>query len=440
MLHESPNRQITKLSNQMDVFEKLMKDGGPLGRHMEKAHGYFAFPKLEGELGNRMLFRGKEKIIWSLNNYLGLVNHPETRKADMKAAARWGMGYPMGARMMSGNTTQHEELEKVIAEFVKREDAMLLNFGYQGIMSCIDALVNRRDVIVYDAESHACIVDGIRLHLGYSYAYKHNNIEDCEKQLQRAEIMARKNGGGILIITEGVFGMSGNQGKLKEIVSLKSKYEFRLLIDDAHGFGAMGPTGAGADEEQNCQDGVDLYFSTFVKSMGSIGAFIAGPKKIMTYLRYNVRSQIFAKSLPMIVVEGMMKRMEMLKTMPELREKLWHNVNRLQKGLRDKGFDIGSTNSPVTPVFMKGDLPEATGMVMDMRENYHIFCSVVVFPVIPKGQIIYRLIPTSVHTDEDTDITLKAFEETKKKLDAGEYRAEDIPDMADTGKGMLGEM
>lgn len=440
MLHESPNHQITKLSNQMDVFEKLMKDGGPLGRHMEKAHGYFAFPKLEGELGNRMLFRGKEKIIWSLNNYLGLVNHPETRKADMKAAARWGMGYPMGARMMSGNTTQHEELEKVIAEFVKREDAMLLNFGYQGIMSCIDALVNRRDVIVYDAESHACIVDGIRLHLGYSYAYKHNNIEDCEKQLQRAEIMARKNGGGILIITEGVFGMSGNQGKLKEIVSLKSKYEFRLLIDDAHGFGAMGPTGAGADEEQNCQDGVDLYFSTFVKSMGSIGAFIAGPKKIMTYLRYNVRSQIFAKSLPMIVVEGMMKRMEMLKTMPELREKLWHNVNRLQKGLRDKGFDIGSTNSPVTPVFMKGDLPEATGMVMDMRENYHIFCSVVVFPVIPKGQIIYRLIPTSVHTDEDTDITLKAFEETKKKLDAGEYRAEDIPDMADTGKGMLGEM
>lgn len=440
MLHESPNHQITKLSNQMDVFEKLMKDGGPLGRHMEKAHGYFAFPKLEGELGNRMLFRGKEKIIWSLNNYLGLVNHPETRKADMKAAARWGMGYPMGARMMSGNTTQHEELEKVIAEFVKREDAMLLNFGYQGIMSCIDALVKRRDVIVYDAESHACIVDGIRLHLGYSYAYKHNNIEDCEKQLQRAEIMARKNGGGILIITEGVFGMSGNQGKLKEIVSLKSKYEFRLLIDDAHGFGAMGPTGAGADEEQNCQDGVDLYFSTFVKSMGSIGAFIAGPKKIMTYLRYNVRSQIFAKSLPMIVVEGMMKRMEMLKTMPELREKLWHNVNRLQKGLRDKGFDIGSTNSPVTPVFMKGDLPEATGMVMDMRENYHIFCSVVVFPVIPKGQIIYRLIPTSVHTDEDTDITLKAFEETKKKLDAGEYRAEDIPDMADTGKGMLGEM
>jgi glycine C-acetyltransferase len=346
----------------------------------------------------------------------------------------------MGARMMSGNSTQHEELEKIIAAFLKREDAMLLNFGYQGIMSCIDALVNRRDVIVYDGESHACIVDGVRLHMGYSYAYKHNNVEDCEKQLVRAAKMAEKNGGGILVITEGVFGMSGNQGKLKEIVALKQKHNFRLLIDDAHGFGSMGPTGAGADEEQGCQEGVDLYFSTFVKSMGSIGAFITGPKKVMTYLRYNVRSQIFAKSLPMIIVEGMIKRMEMLKTMPELREKLWHNVNRLQNGLRERGFDIGTTNSPVTPVYMKGDVPEATAMVMDLRENYNIFCSIVVYPVIPKGQIIYRLIPTAAHTDEDTDLTLKAFEETKKKLDAGAYTAEDIPDMADAGKGMVGEM
>ena len=422
----------------IDVFEKL--DGGPLGQHVERAHGYFAFPKLEGELGSRMFFRGKEKIVWSLNNYLGLVNHPETRKVDTEAAAKWGMGHPMGARMMSGNSEQHEGLEKIIAEFVKREDAMLLNFGYQGIMSCIDALVNRRDVIVYDGESHACIVDGIRLHMGYSYAYKHNNIEDCEKQLVRAKKMAEKSGGGILVITEGVFGMSGNQGKLKELVALKQKHNFRLLIDDAHGFGSMGPTGAGADEEQGCQDGVDLYFSTFVKSMGSIGAFIAGQKKVMTYLRYNVRSQIFAKSLPMLIVEGMIKRMEMLKTMPELREKLWHNVNKLQKGLKEKGFDIGTTNTPVTPVIMKGDLPQATGMLMDLRENYNIFCSVVVFPVIPKGQIIFRLIPTATHTDEDTDLTLKAFEETKKKLDEGAYNAEEIPDMADAGKGMVGEM
>ncbi len=423
-----------------DVFEKLTKDGGPLGQHVERAHGYFAFPKLEGELGSRMIFRGKEKIVWSLNNYLGLVNHPETRKIDAEAAIKWGMGNPMGARMMSGNSTMHEDLEKVIAEFVSREDAMLLNFGYQGIMSCIDALVNRRDVIVYDGESHACLVDGVRLHMGFSYKYKHNDVEDCEKQLQRAEKMAEKNGGGILLITEGVFGMSGNQGKIKEIVALKKKYNFRILIDDAHGFGSMGATGAGADEQQGCQKDVDLYFSTFVKSMGSIGAFISGPKNIMTYLRYNVRSQIFAKSLPMIIVEGMLKRMEMLKTMPDLRKKLWENVNSLQNGLRNKGFDIGTTNSPVTPVFMKGDLPEATGMVMDMRENYHIFCSVVVFPVIPKGQIIFRLIPTAAHSVEDIQVTLKAFEETKKKLDAGIYRAENIPDMADTGMGQKGEM
>ena len=424
-----------------DLFDKMVKDGGPLGQHVERAHGYFAFPKLEGELGSRMLFRGKEKIVWSLNNYLGLVNHPETRKIDAEAAVKWGMGNPMGSRMMSGNTNMHEELENILAEFVSREDAMLLNFGYQGIMSCIDALVNRRDVIVYDGEAHACLVDGIRLHMGFTYKYKHNDVEDCEKQLQRAVKMTEKSGGGILLVTEGVFGMSGNQGKIKEIVALKKKYDFRLLIDDAHGFGSMGPTGAGADEEQGCQEGVDLYFSTFVKSMGSIGAFISGPKKIMTYLRYNVRSQIFAKSLPLIVVEGMIKRMEMLKTMPELREKLWHNVNKLQNGLREKGFDIGSTNSPVTPVYMKGDLPEATNMVMDIRENYNIFCSVVVFPVIPKGQIIFRLIPTSAHSDEDTEITLKAFEETKKKLDSGAYRAEDIPDMADIdGEGQKGEM
>ncbi|MEO7801586.1 MAG: aminotransferase class I/II-fold pyridoxal phosphate-dependent enzyme [Ginsengibacter sp.] len=424
----------------MDVFEKLISNAGPLGKHYERAHGYFSFPKLEGELGSRMFFRGKEKIVWSLNNYLGLANHPETRAVDTIAAEKWGIGYPMGARMMSGNSNLHEDLEKTIAAFINREDAMLLNFGYQGIMSCIDALVNRRDIIVYDKECHACIVDGIRLHLGYSYAYKHNDVEDCEKQLKRAEAAAEKSGGGILLITEGVFGMSGNQGRLKEITALKQKYSFRILIDDAHGFGSMGPTGGGADEEQGCQSDVDLYFSTFVKSMGSIGAFVAGHAAVLRYLRYNVRSQIFAKSLPMLIVEGMIKRMDMLKTMPELREKLWHNVNKLQNGLRQRGFDIGTTNSPVTPVIMKGDLPEATGMLMDLRENYNIFCSVVVYPVIPRGQIIFRLIPTAVHTDEDTELTLIAFEETKKKLDDGAYQAEEIPDMAEAGEGMKGEM
>ncbi len=415
----------------MDVFEKLVKDGGPLGQHMDRAHGYFAFPKLEGELGPRMKFRGKDMIVWSLNDYLGLVNHPDVREIDTEAAKKYGMGNPMGARMMSGNTSMHEELERVISEFVSREDTMLLNFGYQGIMSCIDALVNRRDVIVYDAECHACIVDGMRLHMGQTYAYKHNDIEDCEKQLIRAAKIAEKNGGGILVITEGVYGMDGQQGKLKEIVALKQNHEFRLLIDDAHGFGYMGPNGAGADSAQGCQDGVDLYFSTFVKSMGSIGAFISGPKNVLKFLRYNVRSQIFAKSLPLIIVDGMLKRMEMVKTMPELREKLWNNVRKLQNGLKEKGFDIGNTNSPVTPVYMKGELPEATQMVMDLRENYHIFCSIVVYPVIPKGDIIYRLIPTARHTDADIDETLRAFEETKKKLDAGEYHAEQIPDMAE---------
>jgi glycine C-acetyltransferase len=418
-------------TNNMDVFEKLVKDGGPIGQHMDRIHGYFAFPKLEGELGPRMSFRGKEMIVWSLNNYLGLVNHPEVRKVDSEAAAKYGMGNPMGARMMSGNTSKHEALEKVISEFVSREDTMLLNFGYQGIMSCIDALVNRRDVIVYDAESHACIVDGVRLHMGNRFAFKHNDIADCEKQLQRATELAAKNGGGILLITEGVFGMDGEQGILKEISKLKKKYEFRILIDDAHGFGYMGPTGAGADEAQGCQKDIDLYFSTFVKSMGSIGAFISGPKGVIKYLRYNTRSQIFAKSLPLLIVDGMLKRMEMVKTMPELREKLWHNVNRLQSGLKERGFDIGNTSSPVTPIYMKGDVPEATQMVMDLRENYHIFCSIVVYPVIPKGLIIYRLIPTAAHSDKDIDETLNAFEETKKKLDAGVYKGVDIPDMAE---------
>ncbi len=414
-----------------DVFEKLVKDGGPIGQHMDRAHGYFAFPKLEGELGPRMQFRGKEMIVWSLNNYLGLVNDPVVRKVDADAAAKYGMGNPMGARMMSGNTDMHEGLEKVISQFVNREDTMLLNFGYQGIMSCIDALVNRRDVIVYDAEAHACIVDGVRLHMGHRYAFKHNDIADCEKQLQRATELAAKQGGGILVITEGVFGMDGEQGILKEIVALKAEYDFRILIDDAHGFGYMGPTGAGADEAQGCQEGIDLYFSTFVKSMGSIGAFISGPKAVIKYLRYNTRSQIFAKSLPLLIVEGMLKRMEMVISMPELRTKLWHNVKLLQDGLKARGFDIGDTNTPVTPIYMKGDVPEATQMVMDLRENYHIFCSIVVYPVIPKGDIIYRLIPTAVHSEEDIEITLKAFEATKKKLDAGEYKAVDIPDMAE---------
>ncbi len=379
-----------------------------------------------------MKFQGKDILNWSLNDYLGLANHPEVRKADTDAAIEYGAAYPMGARMMSGNSNYHEQLERELAAFESKEDAILMNFGYQGIMSAIDAICGRHDVIVYDAESHACIIDGLRLHPGHRYVFKHNDVEDCEKQLQRASALIEKQKtGGILVITEGVFGMAGDQGKLKEIAALKDKYEFRLMVDDAHGFGTLGTTGAGAGEAQGCQDAIDLYFSTFAKSMASIGAFMAGPKIIIDFIRYNIRSQIFAKSLPMPIVVGNLKRLDMLRTMPELKEKLWSNAMKLQNGLKERGFDIGKTDTPVTPVYMKGGVEEATAMVMDLRENYHIFCSIVVYPVIPKGHIIYRLIPTASHTDQDIEETLKAFSETKAKLDAGAYKAEAIPDMAE---------
>lgn len=415
-----------------DIFERLLKHFGPIGQHRKRAHGYFAFPKLDGEIGNHMKFRGKKMIVWSLNNYLGLANHPEVRKADAEGAKEFGLASPMGARMMSGNTNLHEQLEAELAAFEMKEDAVLFNYGYQGMVSLIDVLCSRHDVIVYDGESHACIIDGLRLHPGHRYVFKHNDMDDFEKQMQRATALIEKqSAGGILVITEGVFGMAGDQGKIKEIAALKDKYDFRLLVDDAHGFGTMGKTGAGAGEEQGVQDKIDLYFSTFAKSMASIGAFIAGDKDIIDYIRYNIRSQIFAKSLPMPIVVGNLKRLELLRTQPQLRERLWANALKLQNGLKERGFDIGNTDSVVTPVYMKGRVEEATAMVTDIRENYHIFCSIVVYPVIPKGIIIYRLIPTAVHTDEDIQKTLEAFSATKTKLVAGVYNVETIPDMAD---------
>ncbi|WP_109698312.1 aminotransferase class I/II-fold pyridoxal phosphate-dependent enzyme [Chitinophaga deserti] len=411
----------------MDIFEKLLKHMGPIGEHSERAHGYFAFPKLEGEIGPRMNFRGKEKIVWSLNNYLGLANHPEVRATDAKAAADYGLATPMGARMMSGNTNYHEQLEKELSEYMGKEDTTLLNYGYQGIMSAIDAICNRRDVIVYDAECHASIIDGLRLHQGHRYVFKHNDIEDLEKQLRRATEYIKTSGGGILVVTEGVFGMAGDQGKLKEIAALKESFEFRLMVDDAHGFGTMGKTGAGTGEEQGVQDQIDLLFNTFAKSGASIGAFMSGDKAIINYLRYNMRSQIFAKSIPLPLVIGHIKRVQLMRKHPEMKAKLWSNVNKLQQGLRDRGFSIGRTNSPVTPIYLQGDIPEATAMCLDLRENYNIFCSIVVYPVIPKGQIIYRLIPTAAHSDEDIELTLKAFTETKAKLDAKAYAVAEIP-------------
>jgi glycine C-acetyltransferase len=407
----------------MDLFDRIIEQAGPLGKYAEVAEGYYMFPRLEGELGNRMRFQGREVVCWSINNYLGLANHPEVRKADADAAARWGFAYPMGARMMSGETEQHRILERSLAAFVGKPDAYLLNYGYQGILSTIDALLTRHDVVVYDAESHACIVDAVRMHMGKRFAFQHNDISSLVKCLDRAKRLTDDNGqGGILVITEGVFGMRGDQGKLREIAALKEQYGFRLLIDDAHGFGMLGPTGAGAAEEQGVTQDVDLYFSTFAKSMALIGAFVAGPEEIIRYLRYNMRSQIFAKSLPLPLVEGAIKRFELLQSHPEYREKLWENVRKLQSGLKERGFDIGDTNTCVTPVYMHGEVAEAMALVKDMREHYGVFCSIVVYPVIPKGMIILRLIPTSVHTDEDIRITLDAFSAVGQKLKEGAYR------------------
>lgn len=408
----------------MDIFEKLRNDPGPLGKWSDVGHGYMMFPKLEGDIAPRMMFRGKERIVWSLNNYLGLANHPEVRKADTEAAASFGMAYPMGSRMMSGNSDQHEQLEKELSAFVQKEDTFLLNYGYQGIMSAIDCLCGRHDVIVYDAESHACIIDGVRLHQGKRFVFRHNDMENFDIQMRRATELIQGTPGGILVITEGVFGMGGDQGKLKEIVEFKNKYQFRLMVDDAHGFGTMGATGAGTGEAQGCQDGIDLYFSTFAKSMASIGAFISGEQAIIKYIRYNSRSQIFAKSLPMPIVLGNLKRLELLRNMPELREKLWENVKSLQEGFRSKGFNIGVTDSPVTPVFLKVSIPETINLVVDLRETYGIFCSAVTYPVIPKGQLMLRIIPTASHSEEDIQITLEAFSAIRDKVESGAYLKE----------------
>lgn len=410
----------------MDLFDKIKNNRGPLGKHAKDAHGYFTFPKLEGEISNKMLFRGKEVLVWSINNYIGLSNHEEVRRADEQASKDWGLGYPMGSRMMSGNTNYHEQLENELSSFMKKEDTILLNFGYQGIMSSIDALVDRKDVIVYDSECHACIIDGVRLHQGKRFVFPHNNIENFEKQLQRAQKITDETDGGILVITEGVFGMSGDLGKLKEITALKAKYNFRLLVDDAHGFGTMGETGYGAGEHLGCHDEIDVYFGTFAKSMASIGAFISSTEDVVEYLRYNMRSQIFAKSLPMPITIGAIKRLELLQSKPELKANLWNIANSLQSGLRKAGFNLGNTESAVTPVYLSGGVGEATNLTLDLRENFGIFCSIVTYPVVPKGVILLRLIPTAVHTLEDVNYTIESFSAIKDKLEKGEYVSEKL--------------
>ena len=405
-----------------DLFDRMRQDKGPLGKWADIAEGYFAFPKLEGPISNRMNFNGKEVITWSVNDYLGLANDPEVRRVDTEAAAKYGSAYPMGARLMSGHTDLHEKLQNQLAEFLNKEAAYVLNFGYQGILSTIDSLVSKNDVIVYDIDSHACIIDGVRLHLGKRFTYQHNDMSSLEKNLNRATKIAEETNGGILVISEGVFGMRGEQGKLKEIVELKKKFKFRLLVDDAHGFGTLGKTGAGAGEEQGVQDDIDVYFATFAKSLASTGAFIASDREIIDFLKYNMRSQVFAKSLQMQLVEGILKRLEMLRTRPEFKQKLWDNVNKLQSGLKERGFDIGSTQSCVTPVYLKGSVPEAMALVKDLRENYKIFCSIVVYPVIPKGLILLRLIPTASHNFDDIQETLEAFSSIRERLVTGVYK------------------
>jgi len=405
-----------------DLFEKIYKDKGPLGKWASQAEGYFVFPKLEGQISNRMKFQGKDVITWSINDYLGLANHPEVRKVDAEAGVTYGSAYPMGARMMSGHTALHEQLQEELAAFVNKEAAYLLNFGYQGMVSTIDALVGKDDIIVYDVDAHACIIDGVRLHMGKRFTYKHNDVESLEKNLERATKMAEQTGGGILVISEGVFGMRGEQGRLKEIVALKKKFNFRFLVDDAHGFGTLGKTGAGAGEEQGVQDDIDVYFATFAKSMAATGAFIAADKEIIDFLKYNLRSQMFAKSLQMQLVVGALKRLDMLRSMPELKNNLWTIVNALQSGLKERGFDIGTTQSCVTPVFLNGSIPEAMALVRDLRENYGIFCSIVVYPVVPKGIILLRMIPTATHTLEDVEVTLNAFSAIRSRLENGTYK------------------
>ena len=413
----------------LDIFDRISRDsGGPIGQYQKDGYGYYMFPRLEGELGPHMTFNGVECLNWSLNNYLGLANDPEVRKADADAAKQWGLAYPMGSRMLTGQTRYHEELERRFAEFEQKEDAFLFNFGYQGIVSTIDSLLGRHDVVVYDAEAHACLLDGIRLHLGEKYKFKHNDANDFERVIAKACKLADEQGGGVLVITEGVFGMTGALGIIDKIVALKSKYQFRLLIDDAHGFGIMGEHGRGTSEHFGVMDGVDIYIGAFAKSMASIGGFVAGPKEVINYLKFNMRSQMYAKSLPMPLVIGNMKRLEIIDS-PKgdmLRKKLFDVTRALQDGFRKEGFDIGPAEACVSPVHIKGGIAQATKIVKDLRENYRIFCSIVIYPVIPKGMIIFRIIATAAHTLEDVDYTLNAFKEIRSKLDAGVYDGDDI--------------
>lgn len=396
----------------MDLFDKLQGRPGPLGEFTSDGYGYYTFPRLEGPLGPVMKFNGKDVVVWSINDYLGIGGREDVRKFDGEMAARHGLSTPMGARLMTGNTTQHEKLEEELADFVHKPSALLLNYGYQGIMSVIHALVDRNDFLIYDELSHACIVDGKQLAMAEKFVYKHNDIESLEKQLERAHRKAKPDS-SILVVTEGAFGMTGDLGNLEEIVALKDKYPFRLLVDDAHGVGTMGEDGSGTGTHLGCHEGIDIYFGTFAKAFALIGAFVATEERVKEFLKANVRSQIFAKSVPLPIVESVRKRLKMIRNNPEWRDQLWENTKKLRQGLIDIGYNVMPAECPVTPVLTKGSTEVCQDIMRKLREDHGIFVSGVAYPVVPKGTVLIRLIPTAAHNDEHIKKTLKGFRAIK---------------------------
>jgi glycine C-acetyltransferase len=396
----------------MDLFEKLENRPGPLGKFTSNGYGYYTFPKLEGPLGPVMKFNDKDVVVWSINDYLGIGNNEQVREIDTRVTQKYSLSAPMGARLMTGNSTEHEALENELADFVHKPDALLLNYGYQGIMSVIHCLVDRNDFLIYDELSHACIVDGKQLAMGETSVYKHNDIDSLEKQLKRATAKLKPNS-SILVVTEGVFGMTGDLGKLKEIIALKEKYPFRLLVDDAHGFGTLGDDGSGTGTHLGCQDGVDIYFGTFAKSVALIGAFVATEPRVREFLKANARSQIFAKSLPLPIVATARERIKLIRQNPQWREKLWENTLKLRNGLKDIGYNVLPSESPVTPVLTEGSTELCTTIMRELREEHGVFVSGVAYPVVPKGMVLIRLIPMATHTDKHIEKTLNAFEAIK---------------------------
>lgn len=401
----------------MDLFDKLENRPSPLGPFTSAGYGYYTFPKLEGPLGPEMKFNGKDMVVWSINDYLGVGSNEKIKQIDAEATAKYSLSAPMGARLMTGNSDEHEALEKELAAFVHKEDAQLLNFGYQGIMSVIHALVDRNDYLIYDELSHACIVDGKQLAMADKSVFKHNDIESFKKQLYRAAAK-KKDNSSILVVTEGVFGMTGDLGILPEIIKLKEEVPFRLLVDDAHGFGTLGHDGSGTGTQLECQDGIDVYFGTFAKAVALVGAFVASEPRVIQFLKANVRSQIFAKSLPMPIVATARERLKMIRQHPEWREKLWSNTLKLREGLIKIGYNVLPSESPVTPVLTQGSTDLCQDIMRIMREEHGIFVSGVAYPVVPKGVVLIRLIPTAAHNDEHIEKTLTAFEAIKGFVEA----------------------